>query len=431
MITRWIVRLTPVRREESAAVLLSAAYFFCVLCGYYILRPLREEMGLAGGVDNLPRLYLVNLGIMLLAAPVFGLLVNRFPRRVFVPAAYRFFIANLLVFWALLRWPPHGSDLALGRVFYVWVSVFNMWAVSLFWAVMADGWNLERSKRLFGFIAVGGSAGGLAGAGLTALLVGGVGRADLLLLSALMLELAVRCLRALPSRLPARAEGEAPEAEICDAPRRAGALAGIVAVARSPYLLGVALYLVLYTVSSTILYFAQANIVEAAAVGREARAAIFARIDAAVNGLTLLLQLGVAGRLIPRLGVGGTLLIVPALTAVGFAVLGAVPTLTVLAVFQVLRRASNYALMHPARETLFTVVSREQRFKSKSFLDTFVYRGGDALGASLYTVLGRAGLGLAGLAVATVPVAVLWGALGLALGAAQRRLALKRQETPT
>ncbi|MBK7703655.1 MAG: MFS transporter [bacterium] len=431
MITRWIVRLTPVRREESAAVLLSAAYFFCVLCGYYILRPLREEMGLAGGVDGLPKLYLVNLGIMLLAAPVFGLLVNRFPRRVFVPAAYRFFIANLLVFWALLRWPPHGSDLALGRVFYVWVSVFNMWAVSLFWAVMADGWNLERSKRLFGFIAVGGSAGGLAGAGLTALLVGSVGRIDLLLLSAAMLELAVRCLRALPSRLPARAEGEAPEAEICDAPRRAGALAGIVAVARSPYLLGVALYLVLYTVSSTILYFAQANIVEAAAVGREARAAIFARIDAAVNGLTLLLQLGVAGRLIPRLGVGGTLLIVPALTAVGFAVLGAVPTLTVLAVFQVLRRASNYALMHPARETLFTVVSREQRFKSKSFLDTFVYRGGDALGASLYTVLGRAGLGLAGLAVSTVPVAVLWGALGLALGAAQRRLALKRQETPT
>lgn len=429
MITRWIVRLTPVRREESAAVLLSAAFFFCVLCGYYILRPLREEMGIAGGVDGLPRLYLVNLGIMLLAAPLFGLLVDRFPRRVFVPAAYRFFIANLLVFWALLRWPPHGSDLALGRVFYVWVSVFNMWAVSLFWAVMADGWNLERSKRLFGFIAVGGSAGGLAGAGLTALLVGGVGRADLLLLSALMLELAVRCLRALPSRLPARAEGTAPEAEICDAPRRAGALAGIVAVARSPYLLGVALYLVLYTVSSTILYFAQANIVDAAAVGREARAAIFARIDAAVNGLTLLLQLGVAGRLIPRLGVGVTLLIVPALTAVGFAILGALPTLTVLAVFQVLRRASNYALMHPARETLFTVVTREQRYKSKSFLDTFVYRGGDALGASLYTVLGRAGLGLAGLAVATVPVAVLWGALGLALGAAQRRLALKRQET--
>jgi len=431
MITRWIVRLTPVRREESAAVLLSAAYFFCVLCGYYILRPLREEMGLAGGVDNLPRLYLINLGIMLLAAPLFGLLVDRFPRRVFVPAAYRFFIANLLVFWALLRWSPAGADLALGRVFYVWVSVFNMWAVSLFWAVMADGWNLERSKRLFGFIAVGGSAGGLAGAGLTALLVGGVGRADLLLLSALMLELAVRCLRALPSRLPARAEGEAPEAEICDAPRRAGALAGIVATARSPYLLGVALYLVLYSLSSTILYFAQANIVDAAAVDREVRAAIFARIDAAVNGLTLLLQLGVAGRLIPRLGVGGTLLIVPALTAAGFAVLGALPTLTVLAAFQILRRASNYALMRPARETLFTVVSREQRYKSKSFLDTFVYRGGDALGASLYTVLGRAGLGLAGLAVATVPVAVLWGALGLALGAAQRRLALKRQETPT
>lgn len=429
MITRWLTRLAPVRREESAAVLLSAAYFFCVLCGYYILRPLREEMGIAGGVDGLPKLYLVNLGIMLLAAPVFGLLVNRFPRRVFVPAAYRFFIANLLVFWALLRWSPDGSDLALGRVFYVWVSVFNMWVVSLFWAVMADGWNLERSKRLFGFIAVGGSAGGLAGAGLTALLVGSVGRIDLLLLSAAMLELAVRCLHALPARLPARGDGEASEGEICDAPRRAGALGGIAAIVRSPYLLGVALYLVLYTVSSTILYFAQANIVEAAAVGREARAVIFARIDAAVNGLTLLLQLGVAGRLIPRLGVGGTLLIVPALTAVGFAVLGAVPTLTVLAVFQVLRRASNYALMHPARETLFTVVPREQRFKSKSFLDTFVYRGGDALGASLYTVLGRAGLGLAGLAVSTVPVAVLWGALGLALGAVQRRLALKRQET--
>ena len=391
-------RMTGLRRGEARAVLTSAAYFFCVLCGYYMLRPLREEMGLAGGVDNLPWLFMATLGAMLLATPLFGALVDRFPRRVFIPAAYRFFALNLLIFYALMHWLPAGAERHLGRVFYVWLSVFNMFAVSLFWAFMADGFGLERSKRLFGLIAVGGTLGAIAGAGMTAGLVGVLGRATMLLPAAVMLEAAVQCVRALCREFglagtTARPAGEnvptaAPEARRM----RGGALNGIRLAFGSPYLLAICGYLFLYSLSSTFLYFEQAHIVAAAVAERAARAALFARIDLWVNVLTLAVQLAATGRVLSRLGVGLTLASLPALSALGFGALAAAPTLAVLVVFQVVRRAANYALIRPARETLYTIVPLEHKYKAKSFIDTFVYRGGDALGATLFG--GLTGLGL-------------------------------------
>ncbi len=426
MIRRFLIRATGVRDDEIGVALLSCAYFFCVLSGYYILRPLREEMGLAGGVGNLPRLYLVNLGVMLLAAPMFGALVDRFRRRAFIPVVYRFFMLNLLAFFVLARLTP-GDGIALGRVFYVWVSVYNMWAVSLFWAFMADGFDLERSKRLFGFIAVGGSVGAIAGAAITAGLVDVIGRVNLVLISVVLLEAAVQCVRRLGRRFDAGALRPGWRDE--DAGLRGGPLAGVTATLRSPYLLGIGAYMMLYSLSSTFLYFEQAHIVDAAVQGRAARAALFARIDLWVNLLTLTLQLVVAGRLIPRLGVGLTLTLLPALTVVGFLVLGWAPVLVVLVIFQVVRRAGNYALSRPARETLYTTVPLDQKYKAKSFIDTFVYRGGDALGAGIFDALARAGLGLAGIAFTAAPLALAWGAVGLSLGAAQQRLARRRQET--
>lgn len=432
-------RALGMKEGEARAVILSCLYFFFVLSAYYILRPLREEMGLAGGVRNLPWLFMCTLGAMLLATPLFGALVNRFPRRVFLPASYWFFIGNLLVFYVLLRVLPAGGDILLGRIFYVWISVFNMFAVSLFWAFMADGFGLERSKRLFGLVAIGGTLGAVVGARITAELVEVIGRANLILVSMALLTAAVLCVRALGgvfAGLPAAAGADREESRASPAGSAGGdsssggpaagggVLGGIRLTLRSPYLLGIGLFLFLYSLSSTFLYFEQANIVAGEVADRTARAALFARIDFWVNLVTLVTQLALTGRILRRFGVAFALAALPALTAVGFAALGLAPVLTVLIIFQVARRGANYALVRPARETLFTVVSREEKYKAKSFIDTFVYRGGDALGASAFDLLTRAGLGLAGIAFTAVPIAAAWGVVGIWLGAAQRRRSL-------
>ena len=393
-------------------------------------------MGLAGGVRNLPWLFLCTLAAMLVATPLFGVLVTRFPRRqVFIPVLYRFFMLNLLIFCALLNLLPESADVHIGRVFYVWISVFNLFAVSVFWAFMADGFRLRQSKRLFGFIAVGGTLGAIAGSALTANLVEPLGRVTLILLSVCLLEAAVQCVRHLGRLFERRAAGISAEDETTrqnstetrpaghdSAQPEGGFLNGILLTLRSPYLLAITGYLFLYTLSSTFLYFEQAHIVADAIAERAARAALFARIDLWVNILTLVTQVVLTGRIIPRLGVGPTLMLLPALTALGFLGLGLAPVLTVLVIFQVLRRAGNYALVKPARETLYTVVSREEKYKAKSFIDTFVYRGGDALGASAFGLLTPIGVGLAGIAFLAIPLALIWCIIGLYLGIKQARL---------
>jgi AAA family ATP:ADP antiporter len=438
-----LTRLTGVREEEARTALLSALYFFFVLSGYYILRPLREEMGLAGGVRNLPWLYLGTLAGTLLATPLFGLLVSRYPRRTFIPVTYRFFMVNLLLFFGALKFMPENADVYIGRTFYIWLSVFNMFAVSIFWAFMADVWGLGQSKRLFGFIAIGGSLGAIVGAAITANLVNVVGRVNLLLFSVVLLEIAVQCVRLLSSHTAQQREQWTPEG-VDARPLREGQdhrgptddpdkatggnfLAGISLTLRSPYLLAIGLYLFFYSISSTFLYFEQANIIDAAVEGREARAALFANIDMWVNILTVLGQLFITGRIIKVLGIGKTLLILPALTFIGFLGLGIAPILPVLVVFQVLRRAGNYAVVKPARETLYTIVTRQEKYKAKSFIDTFIYRGSDALGAAIFDGMIRFGMGLAAIAFTAVPVAAVWGGVGLYLGAKQQRLAKERE----
>jgi ATP:ADP antiporter, AAA family len=419
MLQKFLSNITGIKRDELKPALLSCAYFFFVLCGYYILRPLREEMGIAGGVRDLPQLYLINLIVMLLVAPIFGWLASKTSRRVFIPATYRFFMFNMLIFFVLLKTLPESMEIQLGRVFYVWISVYNMWAVSLFWALMADGHGLDRGKRVFGFIATGGSLGAIAGAAITANLVDVIGRANLIPVSMVLLQLAVVCVNQLTNIFDL---GVKPT-ETTRTVDRGNAWSGIVATFRSPYLLSISGYLMLYSLGSTFLYFQQANIVAAELVEREARAALFARIDLWVNTLTLIIQVFLAGRIIRLIGTGGALVLLPLLSVVGFLILGKAPVLIVLVIFQVVRRAGNYSLMRPARETLFTILPRDQKYKAKSFIDTFVYRGGDVLGASFFDVLTRAGLGLAGIAYTAVPFAIIWGLLGITLGRKQSRLA--------
>lgn len=416
MIARILQSLTGIRDEERRTALLSFAFFFFVLAGYYILRPLREDMGVAGGVRNLPWLYLANLLTMLALAPIFGAVATRFPRRVFIASVYRFVMATLIAFYAVVHFAPESWDVSLGRFFYVWISVLNMWIVSLFWAVMADVWGLDGGKRLFGFIAMGGTVGAIVGSSLTTTLVDVIGRMNLVLVSVVFFEFAVRCVSTLAHRLDlAPLSGRAE--------KRGGLMSGITATVRSPYLLGIAVFLALYSLSSTFLYFAKANIVADESSNRITRTILFANIDLVTNIATLLLQLLVAGRLMPRIGVGRTLLILPVVTALGFTALGLYPLFPVLVVFEALRRALNYAIARPARETLFTVVTRDEKYKAKSFIDTFVYRGGDMLGATGFGALTGAGVGLAGVAFTAVPIAALWGGIGLALGAALRRRA--------
>lgn len=408
-------KLFGVEDHELGPALLSALLFFLILCGYYILRPLREEMGLAGGVRNLPQLYMINLGVMFLLAPVFGAVATRWSRRVFVPAVYIFFMLNMLAFFAAMKLVSPGGELILGRVFYVWVSVYNMWAVSLFWAFMADGFGLEPSKRLFGLVAVGGSLGATLGSSITSLFVGVVGTANLVFVSAVFMLAAAVVVVFLGRLLPGTAH-------LADHTEDRGHFwTGVTAFLRSRYLLAIGAYLFLFSLASTFLYFQQAEIIDAAVETREAKARIFANMDVWVNALTFCIQIFLTGRLIRKLGVGGVLLVLPALSVVGFLGLSLAPVLPVLVVFQVLRRATNYALSRPARETLYTIVTRDQKYKAKSFIDTFVYRGGDMLGAATFGALGGLGLGLSGIALVAVPPALLWGVFGIFLGRKQRQ----------
>jgi AAA family ATP:ADP antiporter len=426
-------RLISVRENETRATILAFLYFFCLLAGYYTLRPLREEMGLAGGVRNLPWMFQATLVATLLMVPVFGWCAQKFPRHVLLPIVYRAAWIQLLGFWGFALVLQGNAEIWLGRVFYVWLSVFNMFVVSVFWAFLSDGFAVGQSKRLFGLIAAGGSLGAIVGAWITAGLVDVVGRVHLFLFAVAFLELAVQCIRRLHHEFERmRADDRQVDVSLVTREREAereawkgplgGALNGIGLTVKSSYLVAISGFLFFYSLCSTFLYFEQANIVAEAFESREARAATFAKIDLWVNVLTLATQIFLSGRIIRRIGIGATLVLLPILTAIGFAVLGFAPVLAVLVVFQVLRRASNYALIRPARETLFTTVSREERFKAKNFIDTFVYRGGDSLGSLAFDGLTRLGLGMGGIAFVAVPVAGIWGLIGIWLGRKQSRM---------
>ena len=424
---RLLQRGVDVRAHETGALLWSCAFFFCVLSAYYVIRPIRDEMGVAGGVEHLAWLFTATLAGMLLVHPVFAALVARIPRRRFVPIVYRVFIANLVVFFVILRPADAGQAVWIGRVFFVWTSVFNLFVVSVFWSFMADIYHPEQGARLFGMVAVGGTLGAILGSTITSTLVPLLGPVNLLLVSALLLEAAARAAGALERQAEglaraARAEADGP------GPRRrepeiigGGLLDGIRDVARSPYLLGIAVFMLLFTITATFLYFQQASIVARAFEGDpQGRTRLFAAVDLGVNVLTLATQVFLTGRILRWLGVGGTLALLPLASLAGFGILATAPVLSVLVAFQVLRRAGNFALQRPAREVLYTVLSRTDKYKAKNFNDTFVYRVGDQAGAWSYTLIAGLGLGLSGLALLMVPVSAVWLLLALWLGRLHR-----------
>ncbi len=421
-LTRLLQRAVDVREEEVSALLLACGYFFCLLAAWFIMRPLREQMGVAGGTRNLPWLYTGTLLATLALHPPFAALVARLPRRAFITITNRFFVANILAFFALFELMPTTSLVWVGRVFFVWTSVFNLFVVSVFWAFMVDVFRTEQAKRLFGFIGVGGTLGGIAGAGVTAALAEPLGPTRLFLVSAVMLEVAVQCVKRLSANRAAAPAADAPGASPSDGAEQligGRTLAGITHVVRSPYLLAICAYMLLFTIGSTVLYFQQAQIAERHFADRASQTAFFARLDLAVSILTLLTQLFLTGRLIKLLGVGVTLALMPAMSVIGFLALGTAPVLAVFVVFQVLRRAGEYAVARPSREVLYTVLSREDKYKAKHFIDTFIYRGGDQVGAWSMALMIALGLGFAGTAYVAAPLAALWLAISVYLGRLQ------------
>ena len=417
---RLLSRAIDVRPAELRALGWSWLYIIALFISYYILRPIRDEMGVAGGVDNLQWLFSGTLVGMIAVNPPFAALVAKLPRVKFIGITYRFFAVNLLCFVALFQMASGEQSIWIGRLFFIWTSIFNLFVVSVFWALMVDVFDTEQSKRLFGFIAAGATIGGIIGSSLTAALAKQVLATYLLLGSAILLEVAVFCvgrLSRLSSALSQRPEGRNAESLI-----GGPILSGLSHALKSPYLINVSIFLLLFAITSTFLYFQQAEIARKYFADRGARTAFFARVDLWVNILTLGAQLFVTGRTIKRIGVALTLALLPLLSVFGFGTLAWAPTIAALVAFQVIRRAGNFAFARPSREVLFTVVPREDKYKAKSFIDTVVYRLGDQVGAWSYAGLGALGLTMTGVSIVAVPISILWLVNSLWLGSKQKAL---------
>jgi AAA family ATP:ADP antiporter len=413
----WAV---PATRQERAAALWSFGYFFALLAGYYVLRPLRDQMGIAGGVRNLPWLFTATFVTLIVVQPLYGALVAKLPRARFIPLVYHFFVANLVLFWLLLTLGV--APVIVARVFFVWVSVFSLFAVAVFWSFMADLFTAEQGKRLFGFIGAGGTAGGLLGPLITIQLSKPLGSINLLVAAAVLLEIAVFCVYRLERAATVHV---GTDGELQAAPQRIGgsAFAAFLDFVRSPYLLGVGLWVSLLSFCATIVYFEQANIVSAAIHDRDAQTRIFASIDLAVNLLSLATQIFVTGQVLKRFGTGVAAAALPAVYVLGFAALFLAPTLAIVVTLQIVQRWMNFAIANPARQVFFTVIGREEKYKAKNLIDVVVYRGSDALYGWVFDGLQALGLKLGAIALVAWPVAAGWLVLSMVLGRVQEHRA--------
>jgi ATP:ADP antiporter, AAA family len=424
--TSALQRFANVRRDEVLPLLASAFFFFCVLSALMVIRPAREALGMRSGLDTVRWLFVGTAIVTLAVNPVFGYLVAKFRRISFIAATYLFFAASLLAFWALLSFAPEAAGEISGRVFYVWFSVFNLFSTMVFWALMADRFAFEQSKRLFPIIAVGGTLGAIFGPWLAWNIVETVGTANLILIACGFLGLAVLAAWWVATLQPERAtttDPAAPPAVDENAIIGGSAWEGFRAVFKSRYLLAICGFVMILAVMATFIYFTRLAMVAAVADETDARTALFANIDMWTQIATLVLQLFVAGHLMKHIGVSVTLALLPITVLLGFIGLALVGTIAALIIFEATFRAVQRAIMRPARETLFTVVSREDKYKAKAFIDTFVYRGGDVVGAWTEGLLGRLGMALAGLATLVFPLAIVWGILGVWLGREQGRIA--------
>ena len=424
---RFLSKIIDVRPSEVPALAWAWLYIFSLLSSYYIMRPIRDQMGVAGGVNNLQWLFTGTLiGMLVLNLP-FSWLVKTFPREKFIAISYRFFAANILLFALALYAATPEQTVWVGRIFFIWTSVFNLFVVSIFWQMIVDVFTSEQGKRLFGFIAAGATLGAISGSVFTVSTVEHMAPGYLMIGAAIMLEVAVFCVRRLSGLSAALSERPYVEPE---APIGGTLLGGFRDALSSGYLLNVSLFLLLYAVTSTFLYFQQAAVVSHSFANRAAQTQFFASVDLGVNVLTLAVQLFLTGRILKRFGVGTTLSMLPVLSVIGFGAVALIPTLASVVGFQLIRRAGNFAIARPTREVLFTVLPREDRYKAKSFIDTAVYRLGDQLGAWSFALLTTLGLGLTQVSVVAAAISGCWFANSWWLGRRQEVLARQQEANP-
>lgn len=422
-------RLVLLRPGEAVPVTAAACMFFCIMLGYGVVKPLRDAFGIARGADNIPWLMTATLAAMAVTNPIFSALIARRPARVFLPWLYRFFIFNIAIFGLLRAFSPSGWQVNVGYAFYVWLSVFNLLALSVFWGVMSGVFTSEQSRRTFGLMGVGGTLGLIGGAFVAKWLSGQHASSWVFMLAtAAMLEASVWCCRVVtaaplaagPAVHPA-GDVEPPAAKRDDPEASqgvAGAFAGIAILLRSPYFLGISAYLLIYTVCSSLFYVVQQTLISQNAADEAARTGLSATIDLWANVVTLGVQVFLTGRIVRLIGLGGSLAVTPVLTLGAFAAMGASPTLSTLMPAVITRRGLHYAVDKPAREMLYAGLSRDARYKTKSFIDTVVYRGGDVLGGWVPTLVKN--WGLPAMAV-VAPLCALAIAIGAGLAWARRR----------
>ena len=405
---RWLWKIARIEGHEAGAAFAGFAYIFCAFTAYMILRPVRETMGITSGVANLPALFWGTLVVTLLTQPIFGWLTSRYRRTVFLPWVYLFFALNLLAFYLWFHFQSDHTWIA--RAFYIWLAVFALFVPSVFWSLMADIFRPEQSRRLYGFLAAGTSAGGVLGPFIAATLAPVVGTINLLMFSMVFLVASIFCIRYLTAWHARALTANPVQSQQPDANRPLGGSlwAGFTLVARSPYLLSIVAFVILLSWVTTFLYLEQAKLVEQALPDRDAQTQLFGWVDFVVQSLSLLLQLFVLSRLTKWLRFTTVMTLVPVLMVLAYGSLALYPVLPVLLAAMILRRVGEYGLVRPCREMLFTTVDRETKYKAKNFIDTVVYRAGDATSASVHAGLVALGFMTAGIAWIGAAVAGVW-----------------------
>ena len=413
LMINFLKTASKVKEKEVKAVIFSFLFVVVLMSAYYILRPVRDAMASDWTDSEVSWLWTLNFFISTAIVALYGVMVSKFRFRLLVPTMYGIFAISFIIFYALGS--VFEDRTVIDKSFYVWVSVFSLFHISVFWTFMSELFSKEQSGRLFGIIAVGASVGGLIGPSITAFFSVSLGTDNLMLIASMMLFIPIPIIFYLQSLKAKELNNEALDIPVSNQSIGGNPLAGFKMFFSNPYLLSIGLFIFLYTGISSFVYFELKNLLSD--FSRPERSVIWAQMDLAVNILAISTGLFATSRIVTKFGMPVTIAMVPIMICIGLLVLAISPLLGVVVVLQVIRRAGNYAVTRPAREMLFTLVNQETRFKAKPVIDIVAYRGGDMLTAWLFTGLTQGlGLGLAAVAAVGAGIASLWALVGIYLG---------------
>ncbi|MDA9251914.1 MFS transporter [Gammaproteobacteria bacterium] len=413
LIINFLKNASKIKEQEIKAVFLSFLFVVVLMSAYYILRPVRDAMASDWTDAEVSWLWTLNFFISTAIVALYGSMVSKFRFRLLVPTMYGIFAISFIIFYVLGS--AFEDRTVIDKSFYVWVSVFSLFHISVFWTFMSELFSKEQSGRLFGIIAVGASVGGLIGPSITTFFSVSLGTDNLILIASMMLLIPIPIIFYLQSLKTKELNNEVLDITISNQSIGGNPLAGFKMFFSNPYLLSIGLFIFLYTGISSFVYFELKNLLSD--FSRSERSVIWAQMDLAVNILAISTGLFATGRIVTKFGMPATIAMVPIMICIGLLVLAISPLLGVVMVLQIIRRAGNYAVTRPAREMLFTLVNQETRFKAKPVIDIVAYRGGDMLMAWLFTGLTQGlGLGLAAVAAVGAGIASLWALVGIYLG---------------